>query len=49
MTETRDDTVNWLTQDAYTRLKGELDYLSGPGRVVIAQVPPGPAFVRPIG
>jgi transcription elongation factor GreA len=37
VTETRDDTVNWLTQDAYTRLKGELDYLSGPGRVEIAQ------------
>ncbi len=37
MTETRDDTVNWLTQEAYQRLKGELDYLSGPGRVEIAK------------
>ena len=37
MTETRDDHVNWLTQDAYDRLKAELDHLSGPGRVEIAE------------
>ena len=36
MTETRTD-VTWLTQEAYDRLKAELDYLSGPGRVEIAQ------------
>src|ERR1017187_2843394 len=37
VTETRDDTVTWLTQEAHDRLKSELDYLSGPGRVEIAQ------------
>ena len=37
MTETRDDIVTWLTQDAYDRLKSELDYLSGPGRIEIAK------------
>jgi transcription elongation factor GreA len=37
VTETRDDTVTWLTQDAYDRLKAELDHLSGPGRVDIAK------------
>ncbi len=37
MTETRDDTLTWLTQEAYNRLKAELDHLSGPGRVEIAQ------------
>jgi transcription elongation factor GreA len=37
VTETRDDTVTWLTQEAHDRLKAELDYLSGPGRVEIAQ------------
>ncbi len=37
MTETRDDTVTWLTQDAYDRLKAELDYLSGQGRIDIAK------------
>ncbi len=37
MTETRDDTFTWLTQEAYDRLKAELDYLSGPGRVGIAK------------
>jgi transcription elongation factor GreA len=36
VTDTRDD-VNWLTQDAHDRLKAELDYLSGPGRVEIAK------------
>ena len=36
MTETRDDHVTWLTQEAYDRLKAELDHLSGPGRVEIA-------------
>ena len=29
MTETRDESVNWLTQEAYDRLKTEFDYLSG--------------------
>ena len=37
MTETRDDTVTWLTQEAYDRLKAELDHLSGQGRIDIAQ------------
>ena len=37
MTETRDDTVTWLTQEAYDRLKAELAYLSGTGRVEIAK------------
>ena len=37
MTETRDDNVTWLTQEAYDRLKAELDYLSGPGRIDIAK------------
>ena len=29
--------VTWLTQDAYDRLKAELDHLSGDGRVEIAK------------
>ena len=37
MTETRDDTVTWLTQEAFDRLKAELDYLSGQGRIDIAK------------
>ncbi len=37
MTETRDDTVTWLTQEAHDRLQAELDHLSGAGRVEIAQ------------
>ena len=37
MTETRDDTVTWLTQEAYDRLKAELDHLSGTGRLDIAK------------
>ncbi|NKZ06375.1 transcription elongation factor GreA [Actinomadura latina] len=37
MTETRADNVTWLTQEAYDRLKSELDHLSGPGRIEIAQ------------
>jgi transcription elongation factor GreA len=37
VTETRDDSLTWLTQEAYDRLKAELDHLSGPGRVEIAQ------------
>ncbi len=36
MTETRTENVTWLTQEAYDRLKGELEYLSGPGRKEIA-------------
>jgi transcription elongation factor GreA len=30
-------TVTWLTHEAYDRLKNELDYLSGEGRVEIAK------------
>jgi len=37
VTETRAENVNWLTQEAYDRLKAELEYLSGPGRIEIAQ------------
>ncbi len=37
MTETRDDSVTWLTQEAHDRLKSELDQLSGPGRIEIAK------------
>jgi transcription elongation factor GreA len=37
VTERRDDSVTWLTQEAYDRLKAELDYLSGPGRADIAK------------
>lgn len=35
MTETT--SVTWLTQEAYDRLKGELEYLSGEGRTEIAK------------
>jgi transcription elongation factor GreA len=37
VTETRDDSLTWLTQDAYDRLKSEVDHLAGPGRIEIAQ------------
>jgi transcription elongation factor GreA len=37
VTETQNDSLNWLTQEAYDRLKSELDHLSGPGRVEIAK------------
>jgi transcription elongation factor GreA len=37
VTETRADNVTWLTQEAYDRLKAELDHLSGPGRTEIAK------------
>jgi transcription elongation factor GreA len=37
VTETRDDNLTWLTQEAYDRLKSELDHLSGPGRAEIAE------------
>jgi transcription elongation factor GreA len=37
VTETRDATVTWLTQEAYDRLKAELDDRSGPLRVEIAK------------
>jgi transcription elongation factor GreA len=36
VTETRDDTYTWLTQEAYDRLKAELEHLAGPGRIEIA-------------
>ena len=37
MTETRDDSVTWLTQEAYDRLKEELDFLAGEGRLEISR------------
>lgn len=37
MTETRDDSLTWLTQEAFDRLKSELDHLAGQGRIDIAQ------------
>ena len=37
VTETRDDSVTWMSQEAYDRLKAELDHLSGPGRIDIAK------------
>ena len=37
MTETREGSVTWLTQEAYDRLKAELDDRSGPLRVEIAK------------
>lgn len=36
MTQTSEN-VTWLTQASYNQLKAELDYLSGPARVEIAQ------------
>ncbi|NJQ00551.1 transcription elongation factor GreA [Streptomyces zingiberis] len=36
MTQTSDN-VTWLTQEAYNRLKEELEYLSGPARTEIAK------------
>ena len=36
MTETT-ETVTWLTQEAYDRLKAELDHLSGEGRLEISR------------
>lgn len=36
MTQTSDN-VTWLTQEAYDRLKAELDYLQGPYKVEIAR------------
>jgi transcription elongation factor GreA len=36
VTETS-ESVTWLTQEAYDRLKAEMDNLSGPGRVDIAK------------
>ena len=37
MTETQADSVTWLTQETYDRLKAELDQLTGPGRAEIAK------------
>lgn len=34
---TTSDNVTWLTQEAYDRLKTELDYLVGPGRVEMSR------------
>lgn len=36
MTEATDTNVTWLTQEAYDRLKAELEHLSGPGRTEIS-------------
>ncbi|NED89088.1 transcription elongation factor GreA, partial [Streptomyces sp. SID11233] len=36
MTQTSEN-VTWLTQEAYNRLKEELEYLSGPARTEIAK------------
>ncbi|GAA4862564.1 transcription elongation factor GreA [Kitasatospora terrestris] len=36
MTQTSDD-VTWLTQDHYNKLKAELEHLTGPWRIEIAQ------------
>ncbi|MBV9292137.1 MAG: transcription elongation factor GreA [Frankiales bacterium] len=36
MTEATDANVTWLTQDAYDRLKAELEHLSGPARTEIS-------------
>src|ERR1700760_2251160 len=37
VTETREESVTWLTQEAFDRLKAELDDLSGRGRIDIAK------------
>ncbi|RJL33331.1 transcription elongation factor GreA [Bailinhaonella thermotolerans] len=37
MAESHDENVTWLTQEAYDRLKAELEHLSGPGRIEIAK------------
>ena len=37
MTETREEGVTWLTQEAYDRLKAEFDHLCGQGRIDIAK------------
>jgi transcription elongation factor GreA len=35
--ETGQQTVTWLTQEAYDRLKNEHEYLSGPGRLELSK------------
>ncbi len=37
MTQTPTESVTWLTQEAYDRLRGELDHLTGPGRSELAK------------
>jgi transcription elongation factor GreA len=37
VTETGEAPVTWLTQEAFDRLKGEYEYLSGPGRTEISK------------
>jgi transcription elongation factor GreA len=37
VTETRDDSVTWLSQETHDRLKAELDHLKGTGREEIAK------------
>ena len=37
MADSHNESVTWLTQEAYDRLKAEFEYLSGPGRTDIAK------------
>jgi transcription elongation factor GreA len=37
MAEATDSSVTWLTQEAYDRLKAELDHLTGPARAEISR------------
>ncbi|MFF3438076.1 transcription elongation factor GreA [Streptosporangium sp. NPDC002721] len=37
MADSHNESVTWLTQEAYDRLKAEFEHLSGPGRVDIAK------------
>jgi transcription elongation factor GreA len=37
VTQTHPEAVTWLTQEAYDRLKTELEHLSGPGRSELAK------------
>ncbi|GAA3422600.1 MULTISPECIES: transcription elongation factor GreA [Streptosporangium] len=37
MADSHSESVTWLTQEAYDRLKAEFEHLSGPGRVDIAK------------
>ena len=37
MSQAQETNVTWLTQEAYDRLKGELDHLAGEGRTEIAK------------
>ncbi|WP_030910916.1 transcription elongation factor GreA [Streptosporangium amethystogenes] len=37
MADSHNESVTWLTQEAYDRLKAEFEHLSGPGRIDIAK------------